>query len=153
MLSTRSLPFRIIFLVPIMFSLILGRISSRATKAATYSLTVLSIVGGNVEIQQPGATGWNNGKRDTLETGDKVKTDPGAIATITFFDGSTIELNSSTEVSLDKLLSKYQLHPKPLKSARPLGRRAAVVKLVTQHPVTKSIPKPVWPRSVAARWL
>ena len=132
MLSTRSALFRIIFLVPVLFSLILG-VSSCATKAAAFTpLTVLSIVGGNVEIQQPGATGWNNGKEGiTLETGDKVKTDPGAIATITFFDGSTIELNSSTEVSLDKLLSKSSTSPKTIKIGQTIGETSSsVVKLV-----------------------
>ncbi len=101
MRSPRSLLFRVILLVTVLFSLILG-LSSCATKVAAFTpLTVLSIVGGNVEIQQPGTTNWSNGKEGTtLEAGDKVKTDPGATATITFFDGSTIELNSSTEISL-----------------------------------------------------
>ena len=132
MLSTRSLPCRILFLVPIMLSLFLGIISC-ATKAAAFTpLTVLSIVGGSVEIQQPGATGWTDGKEGiTLETGDKVKTDPGAIATITFFDGSTIELNSSTEVSLDKLLSKSSTSPKTIKIGQTIGETSSsVVKLV-----------------------
>ena len=132
MLSTRSALFRIIFLVPVLFSLILG-VSSCATKAAAFTpLTVLSIVGGNVEIQQPGATGWNNGKEGiTLETGDKVKTDPGATATITFFDGSTIELNGSTEISLDKLLSKSSTSPKTIKISQTIGETSSsVVKLV-----------------------
>jgi hypothetical protein len=94
-LLTRSLFYRIVFLVPVLFSLVLG-VSSCAKKVAAFSpLTVLSIVGGNVEIQQPGATSWTIGKEGiTLETGDKVKTDAGATATITFFDGSTIELNA-----------------------------------------------------------
>jgi len=132
MLSTRSALFRIIFLVPVLFSLILG-VSSCATKAAAFTpLTVLSIVGGNVEIQQPGATGWNNGKEGiTLETGDKVKTDPGATATITFFDGSTIELNGSTEISLDELLSKSSASPKTIKIGQTIGETSSsIVKLV-----------------------
>jgi hypothetical protein len=132
MRSTRSLPCRILFLVPLILSLFLGIISC-ATKAAAFTpLTVLSIVGGSVEIQQPGATSWTNGKEGiTLETGDKVKTDNGATATITFFDGSTIELNSSTEVSLDELLSKSSASPKTIKIGQTIGETSSsIVKLV-----------------------
>jgi len=132
MLWTRSSLFKIIFLVPVLFSLMLG-ISSCATKVAAFTpLTVLSIVGGNVEIQQPGATSWTNGKEGiTLEAGDKVKTDAGATATITFFDGSTIELNSSTEISLDELLSKSSTSPKTIKIGQTIGETSSsIVKLV-----------------------
>ena len=132
MLLTRSLFYRIVFLVPVLFSLVLG-VSSCAKKVAAFSpLTVLSIVGGNVEIQQPGTTNWTNGKEGiTLETGDKVKTDAGATATITFFDGSTIELNSGTEISLDELLSKSSTSPKTIKIGQTIGETSSfIVKLV-----------------------
>ena len=95
-------------------------------------MTVLSIVGGNVEIQQPGTSNWTNGKEGiTLEAGDKVKTDAGATATITFFDGSTIELNGSTEISLDELLSKSSTSPKTIKIGQTIGETSSsIVKLV-----------------------
>ena len=132
MLLTRSLFYRIVFLVPVLFSLMLG-VSSCATKVAAFTpLTVLSIVGGNVEIQQPGTSNWTNGKEGiTLEAGDKVKTDAGATATITFFDGSTIELNGSTEISLDELLSKSSTSPKTIKIGQTIGETSSsIVKLV-----------------------
>ena len=132
MLLSRSSLARILFLVPVLFSLILG-ISSCATKVAAFSpLTVLSIVGGNVLIEKPGTTNWSNGKEGiTLEAGDKVKTDAGATATITFFDGSTIELNSSTEISLDELLSKSSTSPKTIKIGQTIGETSSsIVKLV-----------------------
>ena len=132
MFSTRSSLFRIIFSVPILFSLILG-ISSCGTKVAAFTpLTVLSIVGGNVLIQTPGTTNWSNGKEGiTLEAGDKIKTDDGATATITFFDGSTIELNSDTEISLDELLSKSSTSPKAIKIGQTIGQTSSsIVKLV-----------------------
>ncbi len=132
MLSTRSSLLRIIFLVPILFSLILG-ISSCGTKVAAFTpLTVLSIVGGNVLIQTPGTTNWSNGKEGiTLEAGDKIKTTDGATATVTFFDGSTIELNSDTQISLDELLSKSSTSPKTIKIGQTLGQTSSsIVKLV-----------------------
>jgi FecR protein len=132
MLSTRSRLCRILFFLPLILSLFLGTISCAAKAAAFTPLTVLSIVGGNVEIQQPGTSSWTDGKEGiTLETGDKVKTDPGATATITFFDGSTIELNSSTEISLDELLSKSSTSPKTIKIGQTIGETSSsVVKLV-----------------------
>jgi hypothetical protein len=42
----------------------------------------------------------------TLQAGDRIKTENGSKATVTFFDGSTIDLNNDTEISLDKLASK-----------------------------------------------
>ena len=132
MLSTRSLLCRILFFVPLILSLFLGIISCASKGMAFTPLTVLSIVGGNVEIQQPGTTSWTDGKEGiTLETGDKVKTDPGATATITFFDGSTIELNSSTEISLDELLSKSSTLPKTIKIGQTIGETSSsIVKMV-----------------------
>jgi len=65
-----------------------------------YSLTVLSISGGNVLIQKTGSNTWITGKAGmSLEAGEKIKTDTGATASVTFFDGSVIELNNSTEIS------------------------------------------------------
>ena len=132
MLSTRSLLYRIIFLVPALFSLILG-ISSCATKVAAFTpLTVLSIVGGNVLVEKPGTNNWNNGQEGmTLEADDKIKTDVGASASITFFDGSTIDLDGSTEISLDELLSKSSTSPKTIKIGQTIGETSSsIVKAV-----------------------
>jgi len=68
-------------------------------------------------FKKPGNTNWSQGKEGTvLAAGDKVKTDTGATAAITFFDGSTIDLNGGTEISLDELLSKSQTTPKTIKN-------------------------------------
>ena len=76
--------FRIMFLVTILLSLFVG-ISSCGEKLENNPLTVLSITGGNVLIQKTGSNNWNTGKEGmTLETGNKIKTDVGSKATITF---------------------------------------------------------------------
>jgi len=129
---TRSILSRIIFLIPVLFSLILG-IASCGTKVAAFSpLTVLSIVGGNVLVQKPGASNWSAGKEGTtLQAGDKIKTDADATATVTFFDGSTIDLNGGTEISLDELLSKSSTSPKTIKIGQTIGETSSnIIKLV-----------------------
>jgi hypothetical protein len=66
-----------------------------------------------------------------LEAGEKIKTDTGATASVTFFDGSVIELNNSTEISLDELLSKSATSPKTIKIGQKIGATSStIVKLV-----------------------
>ena len=125
MFSTRSLLHRIIFLVPVLLSLLLGTAScgnnaSSISSKGNNPLTVLSIVGGNVLIQKTDSTEWIDGKEGmTLDAGEKIKTDTGGTATITFFDGSIIQLNNNTEISLDELTSKSS--SKSIKLSQEIG--------------------------------
>ncbi len=102
-----------------------------SAKAFTPS-TVLSIVGGNVHVLKTGTQDWSNGEENMiLQTGDKIKTDPGAKATITFFDGSIIDLNGDTEISLDKLSGKTASSAKIIQITQEIGETTSrVVKLV-----------------------
>jgi hypothetical protein len=79
--------------------------STGPTEAADSTpLTVLSITGGNVLVMKPGDTEWTTGTAGmTLGVDYKIKTEAGGHATITFFEGSTIELDSGTEISLGEL--------------------------------------------------
>ncbi len=68
------------------------------------ALTVLSIVGGNVLVMKPGDSKWTSGVVGmTLETDYKIRTETDGHATITLFEGSTIELVGDTEISLAEL--------------------------------------------------
>ena len=137
MLSNRSVLFRNLFLVLVLLSLCFGISSCGSNNGNSPSkgnspLTVLSIVGGNVHVLKTGSNDWSDGKEGmTLETGYKIKTDAGARATITFFDGSTIDLNSDTVISLDELVSKSDSSPKIIKIGQEIGETTSrVVKLV-----------------------
>jgi hypothetical protein len=67
-------------------------------------LTMLSIAGGTVLVMKPGDTDWTTGTAGmTLGVDYKIKTTSGGHATVTFFEGSTIELDSNTEISLSEL--------------------------------------------------
>jgi hypothetical protein len=130
--SVRSLLRKVMLLTPIFLSLMLGTVSCGTKAAAFTPLTVLSIVGGNVLVQKPNSSDWTVGKEGTtLQAGDKIKTDTGATAVITFFDGSTIDLNGGTQISLDELNSKTSTTPKIIKIGQTIGETGSnIVKLV-----------------------
>ncbi len=68
------------------------------------ALTILSIAEGTVLVMRPGETDWISGEAGmTLDEDYKIKTGGGGHATVTFFEGSTIELEAGTEVSLAEL--------------------------------------------------
>jgi hypothetical protein len=74
------------------------------TSIESTPLTVLSVAGGEVLVMKAGAAGWVSGEAGmTLGVDDKIKTEAGGHATITFFEGSTIELEGGTEISLSEL--------------------------------------------------
>jgi hypothetical protein len=74
------------------------------TEIESTPLTILSITDGNVLVMKAGTTNWSKGEAGmTLGVDDKVKTAAGSHATITFFEGSTIELEGGTEIGLSEL--------------------------------------------------
>jgi VCBS repeat-containing protein len=65
------------------------------------TLTILSITEGEVSIMKEGADVWAGvGTGTELDIGDAVKTGGNSSAEITFFDGSTMELEAGTEVKI-----------------------------------------------------
>jgi VCBS repeat-containing protein len=65
------------------------------------TLTILSITEGEVYVMKEGTGDWvNAGMGIELEAGDGVKTGGNSSAEITFFDGSTMELEAGTEVKI-----------------------------------------------------
>ncbi len=67
-------------------------------------LTVFSITEGDVFVMKAGTDNWTEGEVGmSLETGDSIKTGDNSNAKITFFDGSTIELQAGTEIEITSL--------------------------------------------------
>ena len=65
------------------------------------TLTMLSITEGEVFVLKADAGDWAKGEVGmTLEVGDSVKSGDNSNAEITFFDGSTIELEAGTKVEI-----------------------------------------------------
>jgi len=68
------------------------------------TLTMLSITEGNVFIMKAGTDSWIEAQVGmSLELGDIVKSGNNSGADITFFDGSTMELEASTEIEVASL--------------------------------------------------
>jgi hypothetical protein len=70
-------------------------------QGSTPALTILSITEGDVFVMKAGTDTWTEGEVEmNLEVGDRIKTGDDSSAEITFFDGSTIELEAGTEIEI-----------------------------------------------------
>jgi Tol biopolymer transport system component len=70
----------------------------------SHPFTIISILDGDVLIMKPGEKEWVRGEVGmTLGIDYKVKTETNGHAAITFFEGSTIELEKNTEIGLAEL--------------------------------------------------
>jgi hypothetical protein len=77
--------------------------SNPSGTVASAPLTVLSIIGDDVFIMKPGSNEWVKAEEGiNLGVNYKIRTEVMSQATISFFDGSTIELQGETEVSLSE---------------------------------------------------
>jgi uncharacterized repeat protein (TIGR01451 family) len=77
---------------------------SPVTPTTPSTLTMLSITEGNVFVMKAGTDSWIEAQVGmSLEPGDTVKSGNSSGAQITFFDGSTIDLQADTEVEIASL--------------------------------------------------
>jgi VCBS repeat-containing protein len=68
------------------------------------TLTILSITEGDVSVMKAGTNDWTGAQVEMeLEVGDTIKTGNSSGADITFFDGSTMELEAGTEIEIMSL--------------------------------------------------
>ncbi|HET7699790.1 MAG TPA: FecR family protein, partial [Candidatus Limnocylindria bacterium] len=73
-----------------------------AQRPASASSTVLTILNGQTEVARAGAGFAPANDGDIVSAGDRVRTAEASHAVITFFDGSTIELEPSTTIQIDE---------------------------------------------------
>jgi hypothetical protein len=65
------------------------------------TLTILSITEGDVSVMKAGTASWTEAQVGMeLKVGDTIKTGGNSTADITFFDGSTIELEAGTQIQI-----------------------------------------------------
>lgn len=71
---------------------------------APSTLTILSVIEGTVFVMKAGTDDWIEAEAGmSLEPGDSVKTGDNSSAEITFFEGSTMELEAATEIEVASL--------------------------------------------------
>ena len=76
-------------------------VASTLVGCATSTLTILSITEGDVFVMKAGTGRWIGAEVGmSLKPGDVIKTGDDSNAEITFFDGSTVELQAGTEIEL-----------------------------------------------------
>jgi hypothetical protein len=65
------------------------------------TLTILSIATGNVSVMKAGTASWTPAQAETqLKVGDTIKTGEDSDAEITFFDGSTMDMEAGTQIEI-----------------------------------------------------
>jgi hypothetical protein len=70
---------------------------------ALVSVSALTVVDGAVLIGQGGADFRPGQAGDVLIAGDRIRTGTGAVAEITYFEGSTVRLEADTEIVVESL--------------------------------------------------
>ena len=110
----------------------LSPLPSPSTASSPSDLTVVSIVVGKVLLMRVGETTWAAvSVGTTLEPGDRIKTGAGSNAVITFFEGSTIELEAGTEIAVNELNIAEGTGSTTIKLWQHIGKtRSRVEKLV-----------------------
>jgi hypothetical protein len=79
---------------------------------------------------KPGAADWQKGQEGmTLGVGYKIKTPAGGNATLTFFEGTTIELSADTEIGLAELSTIGKVNT--IKMTETIGQTISRVKKLT----------------------
>ena len=86
---------------------------------------VLTSALGRVEILKPGGSWTSAAIGAKLEKGDTIRTGDSAIATVTFFDGSTIDLKFATEIKVVDL--QQQADQKTISLSQQVGQTVSRV--------------------------
>jgi len=100
-----------------------ARFSAPATTPALSAQCTLSDLTGNAELQVPGSSAWEEAKNGvTLQAGSRVRTSPDSSALLTFFNGTTIELEPGTDLVVKQLETGSQNQPTVIVLKQWLGR-------------------------------
>jgi hypothetical protein len=88
----------------LILSILVASTSVGCDQGSPSTLTILSITEGNVSVMKAGMDSWAEAEEGmSLGVGDSIKTGDSSGAEITFFDGSTIELEAGTEIKITSL--------------------------------------------------
>jgi hypothetical protein len=117
-------------------------------QAASTSFTILSLVGGEVLIKRADSDSWETAVTGTvLNKGDVIKSGDGSSAEITFFDGSTIELDQSTQIGLTDIHQSDE-GSKVIHIKQDLGNTISRVKKLTDSASSYEVETPAGVASV-----
>jgi VCBS repeat-containing protein len=107
------------------------------------TLTILSITEGTVLVMKAGTDEWTEATVEmTLEVGDIIKTGDDSGAEITFFDGSTIELEAGTQIEITSLDSSPDSSTKTITLMQTVGTTISRVTKLLDPASTYAIETP-----------
>jgi len=107
------------------------------------TLTILSITEGHVLVMKAGADDWTEATVGmSLEVGDTIKTGDDSGAEITFFDGSTIELEAGTQIEIASLDSSPDTGTKTITLMQTIGTTISRVTKLLDPASTYAIETP-----------
>ena len=88
------------------FALVFGASAALAPEAdARAAMSTLSAVRGDVVVRHADGTVAPANEGDVIVAGDAIRTGSGALAEITYFEGSTVRIEAHTELVVEKLSS------------------------------------------------
>jgi len=107
------------------------------------TLTILSITEGDVFVMKAGTDAWTEATVEmSLEVGDTIKTGDDSGAEITFFDGSTIELEAGTQIEITSLDSSPDTGTKTITLMQTIGTTISRVTKLLDPASTYAIETP-----------
>jgi VCBS repeat-containing protein len=107
------------------------------------TLTILSITEGTVLVMKAGTDDWTEATVEmTLGIGDTIKTGDDSGAEITFFDGSTIELEAGTQIEITSLDSSPDTGTKSITLMQTIGTTISRVTKLLDPASTYAIETP-----------
>ena len=127
-------------LVVLTFLLFAGLINCKAqppsaqepTPPKSQPLTTISSITGDVSVMKAGTKTWTKASIGiTLGEADSIRTGADSIAVITFFEGSTIELDGNTEIKISELIISTDSKTTKIRLYQEIGKTTSrVEKLV-----------------------
>jgi hypothetical protein len=107
------------------------------------TLTILSITEGDVFVMKAGTDDWTDASVEmTLGIGDAVKTGDDSGAEITFFDGSTIELEAGTQIEITSLHTSPDTGTKTITLMQTIGTTVSRVTALLDPASTYAVQTP-----------
>ena len=107
------------------------------------TLTVFSITEGDVFVMKAGTDDWTEATVEmTLEVGDTIKTGDDSGAEITFFDGSTIELEAGTQIEITSLDNSTDTDTKTITLMQTIGTTVSRVTKLLDPASTYAVETP-----------
>jgi len=126
-MTKKKLLIIIVSLVVVVTSIIISM--SASSGKGPDQLSILSIQEGNVLVMKVGTNNWVDAQIGlVLEEGDIIKVGNDSQASITFFDGSTIELETGTEIEIETLESADTENFETITIQQRIGRTISRVK-------------------------